>query len=262
MWATKQLTAARYASRRGAVIMAGVLWLLLTAPALQAAPAWSKPSPNGASERSASEPLRFSALDELTPQNVRGLRALFRVSAEVEADSSPRGTASSKSKPLSAAPTQPGFPAAADAQLRHFVTWRATLIGTPAVKEPSGAPNATVNYIVRSSANLPVDKSSAFVSGQVTAWDPASGRAVWTTSESAPIGPGAVVTAGGLLFYCSAEGWLKALDARTGELLWKQRVAGARHGEPLSYKGTDGHQYVGVLVRGRAASLQAFSLPR
>jgi glucose dehydrogenase len=72
------------------------------------------------------------------------------------------------------------------------------------------------------------------------------------------------VTAGGLVFYCSADGWFKALDARSGELLWKRRLASAKHGEPLSYEGGDGHQYVGVLtdVSGRTGTLQTFSLPR
>jgi glucose dehydrogenase len=209
--------------------------------------------------------MRFSALEELTPQNVRQLRPLFAVPASIDRESSPRG-AGSPGKPVRAAPAQLGSVAGADAHLRDFVRWRATLIRVPPAAVPSPALDPVVNYIVESSGSLRAVAAAApaQASGKLTARDPASGRVIWTARGSSRIGRGALLTAGGLVFYCSADGWFKALDARTGEPLWKQRLAGAKHGEPLSYEGGDGHQYVGVLsdMTGRTGTLQAFSLPR
>ena len=56
------------------------------------------------------------------------------------------------------------------------------------------------------------------------------------------------------MFYGTADGWFKALDARTGHTLWKHRVASSRLEEPISYRGTDGHQYIAVRSRPRGRS--------
>jgi hypothetical protein len=262
MRATKGCTEARHRGRRLEATLALVLCLLLGSYTLAAA---GRSAQYGGGKSNTPEPMRFSALEELTPQNVRQLRPLFAVPASIDRESSMHG-AVSPSKPVRAAPTQLGSPAAADAHLRDFVRWRATLIRAPLAAVPTAVPDSVVNYIVESSGTLRAVAAAAppQASGQLTASDPASGRVVWTARESSPIGRSAVVTAGGLVFYCSADGWFKALDARSGELLWKQRLAGAKHGEPLSYEGGDGHQYVGVLtdVSGRTGTLQTFSLPR
>jgi outer membrane protein assembly factor BamB len=42
-------------------------------------------------------------------------------------------------------------------------------------------------------------------------------------------------------------GWFKAVDARTGAPLWKYRTSSGIVGQPVSYRGPDGHQYVAVL---------------
>jgi len=43
------------------------------------------------------------------------------------------------------------------------------------------------------------------------------------------------------------DGWFKALDARTGAELWKYKVGSGIIGQPISYRGPDGKQYVAVL---------------
>jgi glucose dehydrogenase len=43
------------------------------------------------------------------------------------------------------------------------------------------------------------------------------------------------------------EGWFKALDARTGELLWQFKTPSGIVGQPTTFKGPDGHQYVAIL---------------
>jgi lanthanide-dependent methanol dehydrogenase len=83
--------------------------------------------------------------------------------------------------------------------------------------------------------------------GVFQAWDPAAKRTVWEIRESFPVWSGALATAGGLAFYGTMEGWLKAVDARDGKLLWKYKTASGIVGQPVSYRGPDGRQYVAVL---------------
>jgi lanthanide-dependent methanol dehydrogenase len=83
--------------------------------------------------------------------------------------------------------------------------------------------------------------------GEVTAWDPVNRRPVWVAKENFPVWSGTVVTAGGLVFYGSMDGWFKALDARSGALLWQYKVDSGIISQPISYRGPDGHQYLAVL---------------
>jgi PQQ-dependent dehydrogenase (methanol/ethanol family) len=83
--------------------------------------------------------------------------------------------------------------------------------------------------------------------GQVTAWDPAGAKPAWVIKESFPVWSGTVVTAGDVVFYGTMEGWFKAVNARTGELLWRFKCGSGIIGQPVVYKGPDGHEYVAVL---------------
>jgi PQQ-dependent dehydrogenase (methanol/ethanol family) len=83
--------------------------------------------------------------------------------------------------------------------------------------------------------------------GELTAWEPVNRRPVWIVKENFPIWSGTVATAGGLVFYGSMDGWFKAVDARTGSLLWKYKVDSGVIDQPISYRGPDGHQYIAVL---------------
>jgi outer membrane protein assembly factor BamB len=42
------------------------------------------------------------------------------------------------------------------------------------------------------------------------------------------------------------DGWFKALDARTGTLLWQYKTGSGIIGQPMTYRGPDGKQYVAV----------------
>jgi len=83
--------------------------------------------------------------------------------------------------------------------------------------------------------------------GEVSAWDPVAGKTVWTVKEMFPAWSGTVVTAGDVVFYGTMDGWFKALDAKTGTLLWQFKVGSGIIGQPVTYKGPDGKQYVAVL---------------
>jgi PQQ-dependent dehydrogenase (methanol/ethanol family) len=83
--------------------------------------------------------------------------------------------------------------------------------------------------------------------GEFEAWNPETGRQVWAIKEDLPVWSGTVVTAGDVAFYGTMNGWFKAVDARTGALLWQYQTGSGIISQPITYRGPDGHQYVAVL---------------
>jgi glucose dehydrogenase len=98
--------------------------------------------------------------------------------------------------------------------------------------------------------------------GEVTAWDPVNARAVWKIKEPFPVWSGTVATAGNLVFFGTMDGWFKAAHAGTGEILWQFKTGSGIIGQPVTYRGPDGHQYVAVLsgVGGWAGAVVAGGL--
>ena len=84
--------------------------------------------------------------------------------------------------------------------------------------------------------------------GVFTAWDPIRRRAVWEIKEDLPLWSPALATAGGLVFYGTMDGWFKAVDARSGKLLWQFKAGSGIIGQPISYRGPDGRQYIAVVA--------------
>ena len=82
--------------------------------------------------------------------------------------------------------------------------------------------------------------------GLLSAWDPVAGKKAWTVEESFPVWSGVVATAGDLVFYGTMEGWFKAVDAKSGRLLWQYKTGSGIIGQPISYLGPDGKQYIAV----------------
>ena len=83
--------------------------------------------------------------------------------------------------------------------------------------------------------------------GEFTAWDPVAGAAVWKIAERFPAWSGALATAGDVVFYGTMDRWFKAVDARTGAVLWQFQVGSGIVGQPITYRGPDGQQYVAIL---------------
>jgi alcohol dehydrogenase (cytochrome c) len=83
--------------------------------------------------------------------------------------------------------------------------------------------------------------------GAVIAWDPMKGKKLWTVKENLAAYGGTMNTATGIVFYGTMEGWLKAVDAKDGHLLWKFKTPSGIIGNPMTYMGPDGKQYVAVL---------------
>ena len=84
--------------------------------------------------------------------------------------------------------------------------------------------------------------------GAFTAWDPMRRRAAWEIKEDLPVWSPALATGGGLVFYGTMDGWFKAVDARTGRLLWRFKTGSGIIGQPISYRGPDGRQYIAVVA--------------
>jgi len=96
------------------------------------------------------------------------------------------------------------------------------------------------------SASVPYHGGPGGHLGAFIAWDAATGKRVWEIREKFPVWSGTVVTAGDVSFYGTLDGWFKAANARTGELLWKFKVGSGVVGAPITYRGPDGNQYVAV----------------
>jgi glucose dehydrogenase len=122
-----------------------------------------------------------------------------------------------------------------------------------------------VNYIAGTpyvGANVKMYAGPGGNRGQVTAWDPVAGKAVWKIPEPFPAWSGALVTAGDVVFYGTMDRWFKAVDAHTGALLWQFRTGSGVISQPVTYRGPDGKQYVAVLdgVGGWAGAIVAGNL--
>ena len=98
--------------------------------------------------------------------------------------------------------------------------------------------------------------------GEFAAWDPVAQKAAWVIREDLPVWSGALVTAGDVAFYGTMDGWFKAVDARDGKPLWQFKTGSGIIGQPVSYRGPDGKQYVAVLsgVGGWAGAIVAGDL--
>ncbi len=82
--------------------------------------------------------------------------------------------------------------------------------------------------------------------GNFIAWDAAEGKIVWSNPEPFSVWSGALATAGGVVFYGTLEGYLKAVDADTGRELYRFRTPSGIIGNVNTWM-HGGKQYVGVL---------------
>ena len=127
--------------------------------------------------------------------------------------------------------------------------------------------NVEANYIagtpyVGMTAKMYAAPQEGGYRGEFLAWDIVNRRPAWQIKEDLPVWSGALVTAGDVAFYGTMDGWFKAVDARTGKLLWQFKCGSGIIGQPTTYRGPDGKQYVSVLagVGGWAGAIVAGGL--
>ncbi|WP_419951989.1 lanthanide-dependent methanol dehydrogenase XoxF5 [Methylobacterium sp.] len=82
--------------------------------------------------------------------------------------------------------------------------------------------------------------------GRFIAWDGTGGKIVWSNTEPFSVWSGALATAGDVVFYGTLEGYLKAVDARTGRELYRFKTPSGIIGNVTTYLHR-GRQYVAVL---------------
>ena len=94
--------------------------------------------------------------------------------------------------------------------------------------------------------------------GVVRAYDPNTLEPKWEYRMNDITWGGVLTTASDVLFSGGKEGYFFALDARTGELLWKASVGGQVNAGPMSYS-VGGRQYVTIAA---GSALFAYALPQ
>ena len=82
--------------------------------------------------------------------------------------------------------------------------------------------------------------------GNFIAWDASTGKIVWSNPEPFSVWSGALATAGNVVFYGTLEGYLKAVDAKTGQELYRFKTPSGIIGNVNTWMHS-GKQYVGVL---------------
>ncbi len=97
--------------------------------------------------------------------------------------------------------------------------------------------------------------------GEFMAWDPVAGKKVWSIREKFMTMSGTLATAGDLVFYGTADGWFRAVDARSGKVLWSHKLGSGVIGQPMTYVGPDGRQYVAVYSGIGGAAMVSSKMP-
>jgi alcohol dehydrogenase (cytochrome c) len=82
--------------------------------------------------------------------------------------------------------------------------------------------------------------------GALRAMDPVTGKIVWENKNVAPLWGGVMTTGGDLVFYGTPEGYLKAVDAKTGKEMWKFQTGSGVVAPPITWMDGD-TQYVSVV---------------
>jgi lanthanide-dependent methanol dehydrogenase len=82
--------------------------------------------------------------------------------------------------------------------------------------------------------------------GNFIAWDAKTGKIVWSNKEQFSVWSGALSTSGGVVFYGTLEGYLKAVDAKTGKELYKFKTPSGIIGNVMTYE-HGGKQFVAVM---------------
>lgn len=82
--------------------------------------------------------------------------------------------------------------------------------------------------------------------GELVAWDAAKGTRAWSVPETLPLYGGVLATAGDMVFYGTLDRWFKAVNARTGQVLFQKQLECGIVGNPIAYTAPDGKQRVAV----------------
>lgn len=168
-------------------------------------------------------------------------------------------------RPVYVASKRPGDPAKSDGKKGEVVHVAPSFLGAKNWMPMSYNPNTKLFYVPTNEWgmdiwNLPITykAGAAYLGagfnivpvyddyiGSLRAIDPVSGEIKWQVKNQDPLWSGTMTTAGGLVFWGTPEGYLKAADAKTGEVLWKFQTGSGIVGQPITWT-MDGAQWVAV----------------
>jgi PQQ-dependent dehydrogenase (methanol/ethanol family) len=94
-------------------------------------------------------------------------------------------------------------------------------------------------------ANVYMYQEKPGISGKLKKFDVVSGKTLWEIADPYQNWSGTLNTAGGLVFYGSMGGDFRAVDKKSGKVVWERKLGSGIIGNPISWK-VDGKQYVGV----------------
>lgn len=108
----------------------------------------------------------------------------------------------------------------------------------------------TANYIAGTpylGASVRMYPGPGGYQGEFIAWDVAKEKKVWSIKEPQfPVYSGVLSTGGDLAFYGTMDGWFRAVDDRTGKVLWQYKTASGIVGNPMTFTGPHGKQFVAI----------------
>jgi PQQ-dependent dehydrogenase (methanol/ethanol family) len=121
-----------------------------------------------------------------------------------------------------------------------------------------------VNYIAGTpylGASVRMYPGAGGYQGEFMAWDVANAKKVWSIKETdLPVYSGVLATAGDVVFYGTMDGYFRAVDAHKGDVLWQMKLSSGIVGNPMTFLGPDGKQYVAIYA-GIGGWMGATALP-
>ncbi|MEO7026258.1 MAG: PQQ-binding-like beta-propeller repeat protein, partial [Caulobacteraceae bacterium] len=84
--------------------------------------------------------------------------------------------------------------------------------------------------------------------GEFIAWNPLTGQKAWSIPEDFMTMSGVLATGGDVVFYGTTDGWFRGVDARSGKVLWSQKLSSGITSQPIAYLGPDGREYIAVIA--------------
>jgi outer membrane protein assembly factor BamB len=84
--------------------------------------------------------------------------------------------------------------------------------------------------------------------GGIVGWSVSARKPAWEAKERWPVLGGTLTSDSGLVFYGTLDGMVKALDGRSGKLLWQHKGPAGVVSRPMIFRGSDGRQRVAVVA--------------